>query len=101
MFGYSIPRFIYRNEDLLAGPSSLTLGSMDNKKPTVIPAQDSLIADLLSLDLGGGGAGQPSSTSLYAPAPVSSGLDDLLGLGSDSLVHIHKWHTVAGCRIYW
>ncbi|VDN53496.1 unnamed protein product [Dracunculus medinensis] len=41
--------------------------------PTVIPSQDTLIADLLSLDLNAAGSGHP-------------GLDDLLGLGSDGLL---------------
>lgn len=59
--------------------------STSKKPPTVIPAQDSLIADLLNLDLGGGSSQQYQPSS-YAPAPVSSGLDDLLGLGSDSLL---------------
>ncbi|VDP14845.1 unnamed protein product [Soboliphyme baturini] len=50
------------------------------EQPTVIPAQDSLIADLLNLDL------SPAPAQSYTPAPVSSGLDDLLGLGSEGLL---------------
>ncbi|KFD50335.1 hypothetical protein M513_08835 [Trichuris suis] len=52
-------------------------------KPRVIPAQDSLIADLLNLDL------SPPAESQYQanmpPAPVAD-LDDLLGLGVDGLL---------------
>uniref|UniRef100_A0A915DZY5 AP complex subunit beta n=1 Tax=Ditylenchus dipsaci TaxID=166011 RepID=A0A915DZY5_9BILA len=50
---------------------------------TVIPAHDSIIADLLSLDLT---APTPGSTT-YQPPPATgglgAGLDDLLGLGPD------------------
>lgn len=61
------------------------------QQTTVIPSQDSLIADLLSLDLtphpSGGGGGGGASNQPYAPSTAfSSGLDDLLGLGSDGLV---------------
>ncbi|CDW58173.1 B2-adapt-app C and Adaptin N and Alpha adaptinC2 domain containing protein [Trichuris trichiura] len=52
-------------------------------KPRVIPAQDSLIADLLNLDL------SPPAESQYQanipPAPVAD-LEDLLGLGVDGLL---------------
>lgn len=70
-------------------PSLIGGASMPStQQTTVIPAQDSLIADLLSLDLtphpSGGGSHQP-----YAPAAFSSGLDDLLGLGSDGLVLLY------------
>ena len=49
-------------------------------QPSVIPAQDSLIGDLLSLDLGG-----PQMTPSYIP-PVSSSASDILGGGLDSLL---------------
>uniref|UniRef100_A0A0N5AY96 AP complex subunit beta n=1 Tax=Syphacia muris TaxID=451379 RepID=A0A0N5AY96_9BILA len=55
--------------------------------PTVIPSQDTLIADLLSLDLNVPSSGVlTSGINSYQPAPMSSGLDDLLGLGSDGLL---------------
>ncbi|VDK55091.1 unnamed protein product, partial [Gongylonema pulchrum] len=57
--------------------------------PTVIPSQDTLIADLLSLDLSAPSTGVPThglGMDSYQPAPMSSGLDDLLGLGSDGLL---------------
>ncbi|VDN07577.1 unnamed protein product [Thelazia callipaeda] len=55
--------------------------------PTVIPSQDTLIADLLSLDLSAPTSGVTThGMDTYQPAPISSGLDDLLGLGSDGLL---------------
>lgn len=45
-------------------------------QPSVIPAQDSLIGDLLSMDLGA-----PAPMAVPAPATV-----DLLGGGLDGLV---------------
>ncbi|MFH4974034.1 hypothetical protein AB6A40_000743 [Gnathostoma spinigerum] len=53
--------------------------------PTVIPSQDNIVADLLSLDLSAP-TGTGMGMSPYQPAPMSSGLDDLLGLGSDGLL---------------
>uniref|UniRef100_A0A915LDD4 AP complex subunit beta n=1 Tax=Romanomermis culicivorax TaxID=13658 RepID=A0A915LDD4_ROMCU len=84
-------------EDLIGGSSASSVAAAtlsSDKKPTVIPAQDSLIADLLSLDLGS----VPSVTQYqpsYAPAPISSGLDDLLGLGSDSLLGSNNDHPAS------
>uniref|UniRef100_A0A8R1TYM3 AP complex subunit beta n=1 Tax=Onchocerca volvulus TaxID=6282 RepID=A0A8R1TYM3_ONCVO len=55
--------------------------------PTVIPSQDTLIANLLSLDLSVPTTGVSThGMGSYQPAPMSSGLDDLLGLGSDGLL---------------
>uniref|UniRef100_A0A1I8EMD3 AP complex subunit beta n=1 Tax=Wuchereria bancrofti TaxID=6293 RepID=A0A1I8EMD3_WUCBA len=55
--------------------------------PTVIPSQDTLIANLLSLDLSVPTTGATAhGMDSYQPAPMSSGLDDLLGLGSDGLL---------------
>ncbi|EJD76632.1 APB-1 protein [Loa loa] len=55
--------------------------------PTVIPSQDTLIANLLSLDLSVPTTGVTThGMDSYQPAPMSSGLDDLLGLGSDGLL---------------
>ncbi|MCP9257594.1 AP-2 complex subunit beta [Dirofilaria immitis] len=55
--------------------------------PTVIPSQDTLIANLLSLDLSVPTTGVTThGVDSYQPAPMSSGLDDLLGLGSDGLL---------------
>uniref|UniRef100_A0A0R3RXU5 AP complex subunit beta n=1 Tax=Elaeophora elaphi TaxID=1147741 RepID=A0A0R3RXU5_9BILA len=55
--------------------------------PTVIPSQDTLIANLLSLDVSAPTTGVTShGMDSYQPAPMSSGLDDLLGLGSDGLL---------------
>ncbi|VDM49049.1 unnamed protein product [Toxocara canis] len=57
--------------------------------PTVIPSQDTLIADLLSLDLSAPAPGITApglGLGSYQPAPMSAGLDDLLGLGSDGLL---------------
>lgn len=69
--------------DATSGPTATTSGPV----PTVIPSQDTLIADLLSLDLSA-----PSVPGVGAPAPAynaapigsgMSGLDDLLGMGGD------------------
>jgi AP-1 complex subunit beta-1 len=49
-------------------------------QPSVIPAQDSLIGDLLSLDLGG-----PQMTPSYMP-PAASTATHILGGGLDSLL---------------
>ncbi|KAL4003750.1 Adaptin N terminal region family protein [Acanthocheilonema viteae] len=55
--------------------------------PTVIPSQDTLIANLLSLDISAPTTGVTThGMDSYQPAPMSSGLDDLLGLGSDGLL---------------
>jgi vesicle coat complex subunit len=63
-------------------PSTAT--SASSQQPTVIPSQDSIIADLLSLDLSAPNPGVPSVYQPPQAQPVaSSGLDDLLGLGSD------------------
>uniref|UniRef100_A0A1I7ZGW8 AP complex subunit beta n=1 Tax=Steinernema glaseri TaxID=37863 RepID=A0A1I7ZGW8_9BILA len=76
------------NNDILniGGPSTSSVPPA----ATVIPSQDSLIADLLTIDLssGGSGVGAPAMAAApsYQPAPMCSGLDDLLGLGSDGLL---------------
>ncbi|CAI2347497.1 unnamed protein product [Caenorhabditis sp. 36 PRJEB53466] len=60
--------------------------------PTVIPSQDQVIADLLSLDLSAPASGAASG---FGGAPTmsgttsSGGLDDLLGLGADPLPPTH------------
>ncbi|KAK0400049.1 hypothetical protein QR680_003325 [Steinernema hermaphroditum] len=70
----------------ITGPST----SAAAPAPTVIPSQDSLIADLLTIDLSspapGVGAPAMAAAPSYQPGPMSSGLDDLLGLGSDGLL---------------
>ncbi|VDK69887.1 unnamed protein product [Litomosoides sigmodontis] len=54
---------------------------------TVIPSQDTLVANLLSLDISAPSTGVTThGMDSYQPAPMSSGLDDLLGLGSDGLL---------------
>jgi AP-1 complex subunit beta-1 len=50
-------------------------------QPAVIPAQDSLIGDLLSMDISAPTIPVPAATSVFSPASV-----DLLGGGLDSLV---------------
>ncbi|CAB3402578.1 unnamed protein product [Caenorhabditis bovis] len=50
--------------------------------PTVIPSQDQVIADLLSLDLNASAPGVPFNNSMTGTTS-SGGLDDLLGLGGD------------------
>lgn len=50
-------------------------------QPAVIPAQDSLIGDLLSMDISAPTVPVPAATSVFSPPPV-----DLLGGGLDSLV---------------
>lgn len=71
----------------LLDTSSATNTSRNGSAPTVIPSQDQVIADLLSLDLnapatsantGGYGGAMSGTTSM-------GGLDDLLGLGGDSM----------------
>lgn len=49
--------------------------------PAVIPAQDSLIGDLLSMDISAPSVAVPATTSVFSPPAV-----DLLGGGLDSLV---------------
>jgi AP-1 complex subunit beta-1 len=50
-------------------------------QPAVIPAQDSLIGDLLSMDISAPSVPVPATTSVFSPPAV-----DLLGGGLDSLV---------------
>jgi len=50
-------------------------------QPAVIPAQDSLIGDLLSMDISAPTIPVPAATSVFSPPSV-----DLLGGGLDSLV---------------
>ncbi|TKR77769.1 hypothetical protein L596_018682 [Steinernema carpocapsae] len=73
----------------LSGPSTTS----NAPAPTVIPSQDSLIADLLTLDMSstgpgvGGSALNPMSAApTYPSGPVSSTLDDLLGLGTEGIL---------------
>jgi hypothetical protein len=54
------------------------------QQSTVIPSQDSLIADLLSLDLT---APAPTMQTSYQAAPMASGLDDLLGMCIGTLLN--------------
>lgn len=72
---------------LLDTSSNANSARNGSSAPTVIPSQDQVIADLLSLDLnapttnsntGGFGGAMTGTTSM-------GGLDDLLGLGGDSL----------------
>ncbi|VDL76382.1 unnamed protein product [Nippostrongylus brasiliensis] len=56
-------------------------GVVRNAAPTVIPSQDTLIADLLSLDMSTPMGAQMGTMSTYPPMSTSGGLDDLLGLG--------------------
>jgi hypothetical protein len=54
---------------------------------TVIPSQDTLIGDLLSLDLAPQIVTHHQQQAAAMAAPPATGLDDLLGLGgTDSLV---------------
>jgi AP-1 complex subunit beta-1 len=67
-------------------------GPADAQVPAVIPAQDSLIGDLLSMDIG---APTPVGTSTVPstqtqPAFGGSSALDLLGGGLDSLVSVFK-----------
>jgi len=50
-------------------------------QPAVIPAQDSLIGDLLSMDISAPNVPVPAATTVFSPPSV-----DLLGGGLDSLV---------------
>ncbi|XP_071448784.1 AP-1 complex subunit beta-1 [Hetaerina americana] len=79
-------------------PLSARSGSQDEQtvetgqQPAVIPAQDSLIGDLLSMDIGGGNvaasqAAPAGVTSTTMPAASGGGTGlDLLGGGLDSLL---------------
>ncbi|KAK5964487.1 AP complex subunit beta [Trichostrongylus colubriformis] len=60
-------------------------GIVRTAAPTVIPSQDTLIADLLSLDISAPIGAQMNAMPTYAPMSSSGGLDDLLGLGGPSL----------------
>ena len=50
-------------------------------QPAVIPSQDSLIGDLLSMDINAPTVPVPATTNVFSPPSV-----DLLGGGLDSLV---------------
>lgn len=70
---------------------------------TVIPGVDSLIGDLLDMDLGGPSMQQQQ---MYPPQPTSQtpvqggGSMDLLGEGLDSLVSIYMYvHHPRNCKI--
>ena len=82
----------FSGDDSTAVPSLIDGGAASigqQQQATVIPSHDTMIADLLNLELtpqqpvGGPMAGQPPSQPFGA-----GGLDDLLGLGggSDGLV---------------
>ncbi|EPB71043.1 adaptin region [Ancylostoma ceylanicum] len=66
--------------DAVSGAAS---GANRPSAPTVIPSQDTLIADLLSLDISTPMGAQMNAMPAYAP---SGGLDDLLGLGGPPIV---------------
>ncbi|RCN49467.1 adaptin region [Ancylostoma caninum] len=66
--------------DAVSGAAS---GANRPSAPTVIPSQDTLIADLLSLDISTPMGVQMNAMPAYAP---SGGLDDLLGLGGPPIV---------------
>ncbi|KIH68776.1 adaptin region [Ancylostoma duodenale] len=66
--------------DAVSGAAS---GANRPTAPTVIPSQDTLIADLLSLDISTPMGAQMNAMPAYAP---SGGLDDLLGLGGPPTV---------------
>lgn len=61
-------------------------------QPSVIPAQDSLIGDLLSMDLG---APAPATA-----APQQTSAMDLLGGGLDGLVRVRLNATFVLCFRY-
>ena len=64
-------------------------GAPPGAQPTVIPGVDSLIGDLLDMDLGGPSMQQQQMFSGPSQTPLqSSGGMDLLGEGLDSLVCI-------------
>uniref|UniRef100_A0A1I7TNI4 AP complex subunit beta n=1 Tax=Caenorhabditis tropicalis TaxID=1561998 RepID=A0A1I7TNI4_9PELO len=82
----TIPAAKFGNS-LLDTSSASNASRNGSSAPTVIPSQDQVIADLLSLDLnapatstntGGFGGAMTGTTSM-------GGLDDLLGLGGDSM----------------
>jgi AP-1 complex subunit beta-1 len=52
-------------------------------QPAVIPAQDSLIGDLLSMDISAPTVPVPATSNVFSPPAV-----DLLGGGLDSLVSL-------------
>lgn len=65
--------------------SGPVLNTAQNTVPTVIPSQDTLIADLLSLDISTPMGGQINNIPAYAPMSTSGGLDELLGLSGPSI----------------
>lgn len=65
-----------------AGSSETVLENSTTEQPSVIPSQDSLIADLLSMDINAPTIpAQPNANVFSTPSSV-----DLLGGGLDSLV---------------
>ena len=62
-----------------AGLETATVVTAD--QPAVIPALDSLIGDLLNMDVNAATIPVPAATSVFSPPSV-----DLLGGGLDSLV---------------
>ena len=87
-FIYFIMHILYVNEYVIFAYSragsqetglETTTGVTD--QPAVIPAQDSLIGDLLSMDISAPAVPVPATTSVFSPPSV-----DLLGGGLDSLV---------------
>uniref|UniRef100_A0A1I8JDE5 AP complex subunit beta n=2 Tax=Macrostomum lignano TaxID=282301 RepID=A0A1I8JDE5_9PLAT len=72
-----------------AGAEVVPTDNAQNAKPavSVIPTQDSLIGDLLDIDMSGGGGGSGITQQSAAPAvPSQSNAMDLLGDGLDSLL---------------
>ncbi|CAJ0942250.1 unnamed protein product, partial [Mesorhabditis belari] len=64
-----------------------TTSTTNSAQPTVIPAQDTLIADLLSLDLNSSIPTGASATGGFPAPSASGGLEDLLGgIGGDGLM---------------
>ncbi len=102
--GYSMVIIIYNADHIYFSDSGVEPNLLNNsshqssntqQQPTVIPSQDSLIADLLSLDLTPQASSNNTQSMMmhqaYQPAPISSGLDELLGLGSDGLVRFSRF----------
>ena len=78
-------------------PSPTAEAAPQPPQPTVIPGADSLIGDLLDIDIGGGptmAQQQMYPPQPQVPTPVQQGGMDLLGEGLDNLVCVDTFKLI-------
>ncbi len=87
---------VYRaGDDLTAAPVE-TQAAPAAPQATVIPGADSLIGDLLDMDLGPPSFQQQQFQAPQPPQPAGGGAMDLLGEGLDSLVGASPFDDAVG-----